>query len=144
MIVSIPKCQSLGTAAQTGARGKGAADCSRKDGPSRADSRHEKTGVGGRGVAEEGEHGLPLLQSGHSRADCARRKLGWRRGWGRVMSTGGGRSMDHLRAVWILQCQVCVLCVLFPCSLCSERKIIAFIRSVFLKLFDIKKIHSFY
>lgn len=63
-----------------------------------------------------------------------RRKLGWRRGWG----AGGGRSMDHLCAVWTRQYQVGMLCVLFPCLLCSERKIIAFISSVFLKLFDIK------
>lgn len=121
-------------AAQTGARREGAADRSRKDGPSRADSPPEENRGWGWGWSTH------YLCSSLDTAEQigVRRKLGWRRGWGLVVGAGGGRSMDHLRAVWTRQYQVGVLCVLFPCLLCSERKIIAFISSVFLKLFDIK------
>lgn len=69
-------------AAQTGARREGAADLSRKDGPSRADLRQRKTRRGRWWWG--GEHALPLLQSGHSRADWCQKET-------RVEAGVGGR-----------------------------------------------------
>lgn len=121
-------------AAQTGARGKGAADCSRKDRPSRADSRQKK--MRGRGGGA-----------------CTTSAAVWTR-QSRLVSEGNSGGGGGGGGGWVLvgagvwttsvppsgqgstKCVCSVFC--FLCLLCSERKIIAFISSVFLKLFDIK------
>lgn len=81
---------------------------------------------------------------GKDAADCS-----WKDVPGRVDScqkeawVGTGVGSSTSATVWTWQYQVCMLCVLFPCLLCSEKKIIAFLRSAFLKRFDIKNISFF-
>lgn len=119
-------------AAQTGARGKGAADCSRKDRPSRADLRQTRRGGGGARTTSAAvwTQQSRLVSEGNSGGGGG----GGR--WWVLVGVGVWTTSVPPSGQGSTKSACYVFC--FLCLLCSERKIIAFISSVFLKLFDIK------